>query len=165
MEHSVLIFTIWRIEWWEVDLPISFHWCRFVLRYITEWSIYKLALSMPKTSVCDIFFYLLEIWNKCACVVWLVGDRWCLATVFGELLFRRVTAQPRQGLALCGTSTCATVVSGIWVMTLLLVLVSKLRVWPLLLENSNLVITWGLLRHLSVFLADLLSRSQAVSLP
>lgn len=110
------------------------------------------------------FFYLLEIWNKCVCVVWLVRRSSVSCHSVWKLLFRRVTAQPHQWLTLCGTSTCATVVSGIWVMTLLLVLVSKLRVWPLLLENSNLVIIWGLLRHLSVFLAEVLSRSQAVSL-
>lgn len=104
---------------------------KFVLRYITEWSIYTLALSMPKASVCDIF-YLLEIWNKCVCVVWLV--RWSLVSCHmfenycrGE----RVTAQPHSWLALCGTFTCATFVSGICIMTLLLVLVSELHVWPL----------------------------------
>lgn len=103
------------------------------------------------------FFYLLEIWNKCVCIVWLVRRPSVSCHSVWKLLFRRVTAQPHQWRTLCGTSTCAPVVSSIWVMTLLLVLVSKLRVWPLLLENSNLVIIWGLLRHLSVFLADVLA--------
>lgn len=84
-----------------------------------------------------------------------------------KLLYRRVTAKQQLWLTLCRTFTCcATFLSGIWVLTFSLVFVWKLHVWPwrVLLGNTNLMIIWGLLRHLWIFLTDLMSKSQATSL-
>lgn len=83
---------------------------------IIEWSIYKLALSMHKATVSDLF-YLLEIWNKC-CVVWLVRSLVSCHDVW-KLPYRTVTAKK---VFMC----YSTFLPWIWVMTFFLILVWKL---------------------------------------
>lgn len=68
MEHSALVFTIWQIEWQEMDLPISFHWCKFVLSlngvFINRsWACIKrqcLTLSRPLEIRINVLCYLVR---------------------------------------------------------------------------------------------------------
>lgn len=92
------------------------------------------------------FFYCLENWNKCVCVVWLA--RWSLVSCHSvwKWLSMRVIAKQQ----LWRTFTCATFVTGILVMTFFLVLVWTLQVWLLVCvirkhQSDN---HWGFLRHL-----------------
>lgn len=85
-------------------------------------------------------------------------DHWCLAAIL-KITVRESPSQGAVWLAVGRPFTyCATFVTGIWVMIFFLVLVWNFMCdhWFVLFWNTNPIIIWGLLRHLYVFLIDLM---------
>lgn len=166
MEHSVLVFTIWQIGLQEVDFASFFALMQICVKILQNGVFINWPWACIKHQYLT-FFYFLEIWNKCVCVVWL--GRWSSVSYHKvwKLLYRTYIAKKAGCDSCVGLSTCATFLLRIWVLTFSWFLSENSMCnnhCCVLLGNTDLIIIWGLPRHLWVFLIDPKSRPQATSL-